>query len=224
MVYRSPEYFYLLLLVPFLSLFYFLAFKWKKRMLKKFGEDHLVAKLTLTTSSGRQFQKAFLVVLSFIFITVALARPMFGTKLEILKRKGIDIVVALDASNSMLAEDIKPNRIKRAKYEISKLIDKLKGDRVGLVAFAGVAFVQCPITTDYGALKMFLDVLEPTAIASQGTAIGAALRKARSSFNAGPGCRGQKGGRGRHCHILPGHRIQGGRSHSHCQAVGRGGI
>jgi len=152
-------------------------------MLARLGDQALIFKMSSATSAGRQSTKAFLVILAFVLAVISLARPMAGTKIEIMKRKGIDIVVALDLSTSMLAQDIKPNRIKRAKYEIGKLVDKLKGDRVGIVAFAGNAFVQCPVTTDYGALKMFLDILDPTAIAAQGTAIGSAIKKARECFD-----------------------------------------
>jgi Ca-activated chloride channel homolog len=183
MLYRSPEFLYFLFAVPVLAFFYFLSFRWKRKMLRLFGKDKLTAKLSSMTSQGRQTTKAVLVVLAFVFLLFALARPMWGTRMEIVKRKGIDIVIALDVSNSMLAEDIKPDRIKRAKYEIGRLIDKLKGDRIGLVAFAGVAFTQCPVTTDYGAVKMYLDILEPSAIEAQGTAIGEAIRKSRRCFN-----------------------------------------
>lgn len=183
MLYRNPEFLYALFLVPVLALFYYLAFRWKKKTLHAFGDEKLIAKLSSTTSQGRQTTKAVLVILAFVFILIALARPLWGTRMEIVKRKGLDIVIALDVSNSMLAEDIKPNRIKRAKYEVGKLVDKLRGDRIGLVAFAGVAFTQCPITTDYGAVKMYLDILEPTAIDAQGTALGEALRRCRRAFN-----------------------------------------
>ncbi len=183
MLYRNPEFLYLLLIVPVLILFYFFSFRWKKKMLHKFGEDGLVSKLSSMTSRGRSVTKAVLLVLAFVFIILALGRPLWGTRMEVVKRKGIDIVIALDVSNSMLAEDIKPNRIKRAKYEIGRLIDRLKGDRIGLVAFAGAAFTQCPITTDYGAVKMYLDILDPSAIGAQGTAIGEAIVKSRRCFN-----------------------------------------
>jgi len=183
MLYRSPEFLYFLFAVPVLAFFYFLSFRWKRKMLRAFGEDKLTAKLSSMTSQGRQTTKAVLVILAFVFIIFALARPMWGTRMELVKRKGIDIVIALDVSNSMLAEDIKPDRIKRAKYEISRLIDKLKGDRIGVVAFAGVAFTQCPITTDYGAVKMYLDILEPSAIEAQGTALGEAIKTSRRCFN-----------------------------------------
>jgi len=114
--------------------------------------------------------------------SLALARPQFGTKMELVKRKGVDIFIAMDVSASMLAEDPKPNRLERAKMEVRDLIDRLEGDRVGLIAFAGTPFVQCPLTTDYGAAKMFLDLMGPDLIPQPGTAIGEAIRMATASF------------------------------------------
>ncbi|MBL8025898.1 MAG: VWA domain-containing protein [Fibrobacteres bacterium] len=183
MIYRSPEFLWLLLLIPVLFLFYMLAFRAKKRALLKFGSAAMMVKLAASASSARDKLKAALIIAAFIFAVIALARPLWGSRMEEVKRKGIDIVIALDVSNSMLAEDIAPNRIDRAKHEISKLIDKLKGDRVGLVAFAGSAFTQCPVTSDYGAVKMYLNVLDPSAIAAQGTAIGGAVRQSRRAFS-----------------------------------------
>jgi len=184
MLYRNPEYLYLLALLPLLARFYWIAFRWKKRALAAFGEPALMAKLSSMAGAGRQRLKAALLIGALFFLILALSRPMWGMREEIVKRKGLDIVICLDVSNSMLAEDISPNRIKRAKYEISRLVDKLRGDRIGLIAFAGAAFTQCPVTTDYGAVKMYLDILDPNSISAQGTAIGDALRKARRAFNS----------------------------------------
>jgi Ca-activated chloride channel family protein len=164
-------------------LFYLLAFRAKRRALLKFGSELMMGKLAASASSFRDRLKAILIIAAFACAVFALARPLWGSRMEEVKRKGIDLVIALDVSNSMLAEDIAPNRIDRAKHEISKLIDKLKGDRVGLVAFAGSAFTQCPVTSDYGAVKMYLNVLDPAAIAAQGTAIGGAIRQSRRAFS-----------------------------------------
>lgn len=183
MLYRDPQYLFLLLLVPVLIFFYWLAFRWKKRMLLSFGEERLIAKITAATSSGRQAWKAALLIAAYAAVVIALARPLWGARLEIMPRKGVDIVVALDVSVSMLAEDISPNRMKRARYEIGRFIEKVKGDRVGLVAFAGDAFVPCPLTTDYGAVRMQLDVLDPAAISAQGTAVSRAITRAASLFD-----------------------------------------
>lgn len=173
---------YWFLLLPITWAFYYFAFKSRVKNLKKYGDINLVEKMTRTTSSGRQKLKAALILLVLFFIVIAISRPKWGTKVTMMKRKGIDIVIAVDVSTSMLAKDIVPNRIDRAKHEIAKFIDKLKGDRIGIVAFAGAAFVQCPITTDYGAAKMFLDVLDPGLIPVKGTVIGNALETASGAF------------------------------------------
>jgi Ca-activated chloride channel homolog len=117
-------------------------------------------------------------------LAVSLAGPRIGTKVREVKREGIDLVIALDVSHSMLAEDVAPNRLIRAKNEIKRLLDDLRGDRVGLVIFAGDAFIQCPLTTDYGALRLFLDVADPMMIPTPGTDFGPALRRAIQAFEA----------------------------------------
>lgn len=147
-----------------------------------FGNLALVKKLTSSVSRKRQAMKAILLVLGVLFMILALARPQLGTKLRTVKREGQDIVIALDVSLSMMAEDIKPNRVEKAKHAIGSLIEKFEGDRVGLIAFAGKAFVQCPLTLDYGAAKMFLDFMEPDMIPVPGTAIGEAILKAVTAF------------------------------------------
>jgi Ca-activated chloride channel family protein len=126
-----------------------------------------------------------MVTLAIALMAVALAGPRFGTKLKEVKREGVDLVVALDVSLSMQARDVAPNRLDRAKNEIKKLLDELRGDRVGLVLFAGDAFVQCPLTTDYGAVRLFLDVANPALIPTPGTDFGAALRRAVQAFQTG---------------------------------------
>lgn len=127
--------------------------------------------------------KRWLLIGAFFFLSIGLIAPKIGTSLTEVKRKGINIIFLLDTSLSMKAEDVKPNRLRRAKYESSQLIDKLRGDRVGLVAFAGVSYLQCPLTLDYGAAKMFLDVMDTDLIPSQGTAIGDAIETALESFD-----------------------------------------
>ena len=173
---------YLLGLIPLLFLFFVYAFRMKRKAMAIFGNLALVKKLTSSVSRKRQVMKAILLVTAVLFMILALARPQLGTKLRTVKREGQDIVIALDVSLSMMAEDIKPNRLEKAKHEIGSLIDKFEGDRVGLIAFAGKAFVQCPLTLDYGAAKMFLDFMEPDIIPVPGTAIGEAVLKAVTSF------------------------------------------
>lgn len=182
--FANNEYFFLLLLIPLFVLFYYLVFKWKKRALARFGNLDLVKKLSQSTSRGRQIVKAVLLILGVLFMTLALARPQIGTRLEEVKREGVDIFVALDVSLSMLAEDIKPSRLAKAKHEISAFIDLLQGDRIGLIAFAGDAFIQCPLTLDYGAAKTFLDIMDPSLIPEPGTNLSAAIALAMKSFEA----------------------------------------
>ena len=119
---------------------------------------------------------------TFLFLLLALTRPQWGYQWEDINQEGVDIIVALDVSRSMLAEDIKPNRLERAKRKISDLLDMLRGDRVGLVAFAGTSFVQCPLTLDYSAARIFLNAIDTDLIPVQGTALGDALRKSVKAF------------------------------------------
>jgi len=180
--FAHPEYLYLLWLIPALIVFYCLAFRWKTKAMQRFGNLELVKKLAASTSRKRQVTKVSCVIAAFIFLIVSLARPQIGTKLQEVKREGVDIIIALDVSQSMLAEDVKPNRLEKARHEISGFIDRLEGDRVGLIAFAGEAFVQCPLTLDYGAAKIFLDILDTNLIPEPGTAIGEAIFKAIGTF------------------------------------------
>ncbi|HEX9933575.1 MAG TPA: VWA domain-containing protein [bacterium] len=173
---------FLLVLIPGLIVFFVYAFRMKRRILCLFGSLDLVDRLASSISRKRQIGKAALQTAAVLFIVLALARPQFGTKMKTVKREGQDIVVALDVSLSMMAEDIKPSRLEKAKHEISSFIDKLQGDRIGLVAFSGKAFMQCPLTLDYGAAKMFLDAMEPDLIPVPGTAVAQAISKAAESF------------------------------------------
>jgi len=182
--FAQSEYFFLLLLVPLAVIFYFYVFRWRTQALARFGNLDLVKKLSESVSRGRQVAKAILVVLAVLFMALALARPQIGTRLEEVKREGVDIFVALDVSKSMLAEDIKPSRLAKAKHEISKFIDMLRGDRIGLIVFAGEAFVQCPLTLDYGAAKTFLNIMDPSLIPEPGTNLSAAIGTAMKSFES----------------------------------------
>ncbi|TDI87119.1 MAG: VWA domain-containing protein [Caldithrix sp.] len=182
--FAQSEYFFLLLLVPLAVIFYFYVFRWRTQALARFGNLDLVKKLSESVSRGRQVAKAVLVVLAVLFMALALARPQIGTRLEEVKREGVDIFVALDVSKSMLAEDIKPSRLAKAKHEISKFIDMLRGDRIGLIVFAGEAFVQCPLTLDYGAAKTFLNIMDPSLIPEPGTNLSAAIGTAMKSFES----------------------------------------
>ncbi|MDZ7342219.1 MAG: VWA domain-containing protein [candidate division KSB1 bacterium] len=176
-------YLHLLWLIPILIVFYVMVFRWKKAAMQRFGNLELIKKLTQSISRQRQLWKISLLLLAILFMILALAKPQIGTKLEEVKREGVDILIAIDVSLSMQAEDIKPNRLEKAKHMVSNLIDLFQGDRVGLIAFAGVPFVQCPLTLDYGAAKMFLEIMDTNLIPQPGTAIGAAIMKAMETFD-----------------------------------------
>jgi len=136
-------------------------------------------------SRSRPFTKFVFFNLTWLFLVLGIARPQLGAKLETVKRKGVEIIVALDVSNSMLAEDIQPDRLERAKQAISKMVERMENDRVGLIVFAGDAYVQIPVTSDYLAVKMFLPTISPATVPKQGTAIGSAIELAAKSFSPG---------------------------------------
>lgn len=173
---------YLLLLIPAFigGLVWFLI--WRKNSLKRFGDLPVIRQLMPEHSSGRIIFKFLILMLAYASLVVALMDPQTGSRLEKVKRKGIDMIIALDVSNSMLAQDIRPNRLERSKQAISKLIDQLEGDRIGLIVFAGKAYTQLPITTDYAAAKMFLSTVSTNSVPVQGTAIGEAIDLAIKSF------------------------------------------
>ncbi len=173
---------HLLWLIPVLILFYYFVFRAKTQALQRFGNLELMKKLSRNASRGRQVTKAALILTAILFAILALARPQIGTRMEEVKREGVDIIVAIDVSASMLAEDMPPSRLEKAKHEVESFINRLQGDRVGLIAFSGIAFVQCPLTLDYGAAKLFLDILEPGLIPTPGTNIGQAIAKALEAF------------------------------------------
>jgi len=184
MHFGNPELFLLLLLVPLFIGFFLWAYQRKKAALARFAEIPLIRKLTPGSAFSRQVIKWTLFIVSFLFLVLALVRPRFGVKMELFERRGIDLMVALDISESMLAEDIAPNRLERAKHEIVKLLDLLKGDRFGLIVFAGESFVQCPLTLDYGTAKMFLDAVSTGWVQIQGTAIADAIKQAAEAFRS----------------------------------------
>lgn len=173
----------LLILLPLLIVFYWFVFRMKRKAKERFGNLALIEKLSLSASPKKQRWKVALILLGTFFLLFSLARPQLGTKLTLMKREGVDMVIAMDVSLSMMAEDIKPNRLEKAKQEVNGLLSRLQGDRVGLVAFAGVAFIQCPLTLDYSAAKMFLDIMDVGLIPKPGTAIGDAIRTSIKAFN-----------------------------------------
>ncbi len=180
--FANSELLYVFFVIPVLILFYVYAFKAKNRAMKRFGNLALLQKLSRNTSRGRQYGKIALLLGAVFFVVFALVRPQIGTKLEEVRREGVDVIVAMDVSNSMLAEDIPPSRLAKAKHEVSSFIERLRGDRIGLIAFAGDAFMQCPLTLDYGAAKIFLDIMDPELIEKPGTNISAAIAVAMQAF------------------------------------------
>lgn len=164
-------------------IFYLYAFRKRDRLLALFCGKELVGELVTDIKKGRRRVKAFLSLLAMAFGIVALTQPQWGYHWEEIKRLGVDIIVAIDVSESMLAEDVKPSRLERAKREVFDLIEMLEGDRIGLIVFAGTSFVQCPLTLDYGACKMFLDYIDTDLIPVPGTALADAIRTATASFS-----------------------------------------
>jgi Ca-activated chloride channel family protein len=176
------EFLYLLAGIPVLIVLYIIAAYLKKKSIKKFGDLSVISQLMPDVSHIRPHLKFVILVLALTVLIFALARPQFGSRLKEVKRKGIELIIALDISNSMLAEDIKPNRLERAKQAILRLLDQLENDRIGLVVFAGDAYTQVPITTDYISVRMFLSNINTDIVSRQGTAIGKAIRLATLSF------------------------------------------
>lgn len=184
MRFATPHFFWLLLLLPLLIGFFIWAHQRKRAALARFASLDLLPRLAPDTNLNRAVLKWVLFLLFFTLMVWALARPQFGVKMEMIERRGVDVIVALDVSKSMLAEDIAPSRLQRAKHEIGKLVDLLRGDRIGLIVFAGRSYVQCPLTLDYGAAKMFLDVVSTDWIAVQGTALAEAIRQSSRAFRS----------------------------------------
>ena len=173
-----------LVTIPAFVVAYVVYTKRKQRQLQEFGDPELLSQLMPDASKSRPLWKFSLLLLALTLLIIAAARPQYGQNEKTVKRQGIEVMVALDISNSMLAEDVAPNRLDRAKQMLSKMMDNMVDDKVGLVVFAGDAFTQLPITCDYVSAKMFLGTITPSLIPTQGTAIGAALQTAITSFGA----------------------------------------
>jgi len=183
MKYESINYLYLLPLVLIMVIAYIVFFKNKQKALRKFVQAELLDRITLSVSKKKRIVKAAFAITAILFIIFSLVQPKWGYRWEEVERMGVDIVIAVDTSRSMLADDIKPNRLEAAKREIRSLLNIIEGDRIGLVAFAGTAYTQCPLTLDYGAFNLFLDDLDTNLIPVGGTAIGEAIKKSLSAFN-----------------------------------------
>ena len=173
-----------LITIPVFVVAYIIYTKRKNRQLTEFGDPELMAQLMPDASKSRSVWKFSLLLIALALLIIAAARPQYGQNEKTVKRQGIEVMVALDISNSMLAEDVAPNRLDRAKQMLSKMMDNMLDDKVGLVVFAGEAFTQLPITCDYVSAKMFLNTITPNLIQTQGTAIGSAVQTAITSFGA----------------------------------------
>lgn len=183
-IFAAPHYLLLLLLIPFFFLGMGLWLWGRRRRLRRFGDEALVNELMPSWSRGKLWVRTVLLSLAFFFFVIGLSRPQIGAKLKDHKIKGAEIMIVLDVSNSMLAQDYSPDRLERAKLAISRITDKLKDDRIGLIVFAGTSFVQLPITSDYVSAKMFLNSISTESIPIQGTAIGDAISTAVQGFSA----------------------------------------
>lgn len=180
--FEDTTYLYLLILLPFLVAFYLYSNYRRRKALRKFGDPELMAPLMPDVSKYRPDVKFWLLFAAIALFSVLLARPQFGSKSETVKRSGVEVIIALDISNSMLAQDVQPSRLEKAKRLISRMVDELTNDKIGLIVFAGDAFTQLPITSDYISAKMFLETISPSLITKQGTDVGAAINLAMRSF------------------------------------------
>ncbi|MBT8282469.1 MAG: VWA domain-containing protein [Muriicola sp.] len=179
----EATYFYYFLLFPGMILLYFGLLFWKKRTQRKFADPVLLKRLVPSRSSFKGGLKLIFLLLGLTGLILGLANPKIGTKLETVKREGVDIVFAIDVSKSMLAEDIAPNRLEKSKRLVSEIINQLASDRIGIIAYAGQATPQLPITTDYGVAKMFLQYLNTDLLSSLGTAIDEAIKLATTYYD-----------------------------------------
>lgn len=182
----APVALWSLALVPLLVGLHWHAARRSRRLLDLFGEHALVRQLRPSVSVVARRWKTAMGLVAFALLGLALARPQFGSRVETVRREGQDVVVVLDVSRSMYAEDVAPNRLERAKIEVGRIIQRLDGDRIGLVAFAGDAFVQSPLTADYGAAMMFLSAMDPTLMSTQGTDLGKAVAVAVDALEETP--------------------------------------
>jgi Ca-activated chloride channel family protein len=179
----APNYFYFLLLIPLMMMGYSFLLVWKRNAKKRFGSPVLLEALAPRHSAFKTHLKFGILLLGISALILAMVNPKMGTELETVKREGVDLVFAVDVSKSMLAEDIAPNRLEKAKRLVSETINKLSGDRVGIIAYAASAVPQLPITTDYESAKMFLQALNTNMLSSQGTAIAEAIELSKTYFD-----------------------------------------
>ena len=184
LIFASPRFLWLLLLVPLIPVVYGILRALRRRRIRRFGDEALVRSLMPSWSGAKGWIRIILWDLALLCFVIGIARPQMGAKLKEHEAKGAEIMICLDVSNSMLSQDYSPSRLDRAKLAISRVVDKLQGDRIGLIIFAGTSFVQLPITTDYVSAKMFLGNIDTGSVPVQGTAIGDAILTAAKSFSA----------------------------------------
>ena len=175
--------FWLLLVIPLIIVLFTIVQLWKRHAQNKFANQRIIKRLSPNKSHFKPILKLIVLCLAFACLTIAMVNPKIGTKLETVKRQGVDIVFAVDVSKSMLAEDIAPNRLEKSKQLVTQIINNLASDRIGIIAYAGKAFPQLPITTDYAAAKMFLQSMNTDMLSSQGTAINEAIQLARTYYD-----------------------------------------
>lgn len=180
---EQPIYFYILFAIPVIVVLFLLVLVWKKTVQKRFVDKELLKKLSPNRSLFKSILKVLVICLAIACLSFALVNPKIGTKLETVKREGVDIVFALDVSKSMLAEDIAPNRLEKSKQLITQIINSLAGDRIGIIGYAGSAFPQVPITTDFSSAKLFLSGMNTDMVSSQGTAITEAIQMAETYYD-----------------------------------------
>lgn len=181
--FAHTEFLWALAAIPFFILLFSIVGEWKKRAIASLGDKTVVKQMMPDVSLSRPWLKFVIYVLAYTCIVIAAADPQIGSKTEEVKRKGADLMILLDVSNSMLSQDLAPNRLENAKRAIAQLIDNMHDDRIGLIVFAGQAYVQLPITTDYSAAKLFLNTINTEMVPTQGTAIGAAIDLGMKSFD-----------------------------------------
>jgi Ca-activated chloride channel homolog len=182
--FQHPEFILAFLALPFIGLLFWYVLQWKLSIAKKIGDEKLVNELTKVHSPTKYLAKFVLAALALIALIAALINPQSAGEMDKVERKGVDVMIALDVSNSMLAEDIKPNRLERAKQLVNRLMVQLENDRVGLVLFAGRAYMQMPLTTDHAAARMYVQNAGPHIVPTQGTMISEALKLSTTAFNS----------------------------------------
>lgn len=182
--FAEPVYLYLLFVIPILVVLYYFYARMRRKNMEKYGQHSIVIMLAPNVSTKRMMLKFILLCLAYAFLVLSLSRPQFGSKIKEVKTNGVEIVVALDVSNSMLADDLKPDRLSTAKLALLRLVDRLRDDRLGLVVFAGDAYTQLPITSDFVSAKMFFSSINPNLVPQQGTALGKAIELGIKSFSS----------------------------------------